>query len=93
MGEHVFADDDQGYRSWLAAHPNGLVVNSYRTPSASYLPLHSASCRHINRPFPAHGRTWTEGEYIKVCSLSRDDLDEWARKATGGQLRECGSCF
>ncbi len=33
MGEHAFADDDRGYQSWIAANPNGLVVNSYRTPT------------------------------------------------------------
>jgi hypothetical protein len=89
----IFEDDDATYRAWLAVNPNGLVVNSYRTPSASYLPLHSASCICINCPSPPNGKTWTGGKYIKVCSLSRDDLVKWALKKTGGQLQECGRCF
>jgi hypothetical protein len=51
-----FVDDDAGYRDWLAGNPDGFVLNATATPSASYLILHRASCRTINRPRDPRGR-------------------------------------
>ena len=59
----IFEDNDADYRAWLDANQNGLVVNAYRSPTASYLRLHSASCATISQA-PAHGETWTCGGYI-----------------------------
>jgi len=39
-----FVDDDAGYARWLAGHPEGFALNSYRSPSTAYLMLHSAGC-------------------------------------------------
>jgi hypothetical protein len=35
-----FIDDDRGYLDWLDHHPDGFVINTWRTPSAAYLMLH-----------------------------------------------------
>ena len=62
-GVRLFVDDDAGYLAWLAGHPDGLVLNTYRTPSSSYLRLHQAGCRTITGT-PARGTRWT-ADYAK----------------------------
>jgi hypothetical protein len=32
-----FVDDDIGYLAWLAAHPDGFVMNADRDPAPTYL--------------------------------------------------------
>jgi hypothetical protein len=63
----------------LAAHPEGFVINTTRTPSAAYLMLHRATCWTINRLQP-QATTFT-GDYSKLCeagvNLSRK-LTAWA---------------
>lgn len=85
-----FVDDDAGYARWLADHPEGFVVNTYRTPSAGYLMLHRATCSSISGE-PARGLTFTGGEYIKVCG-SRSEAEDFAGQL-GGQARPCGLCL
>ena len=39
MGEaRLFKDDDDGYLAWLSKHPDGFVVNMYRTHANEGLP-------------------------------------------------------
>ncbi len=54
-----FKDDDRGFLRWIAEHPDGFVVNTYRNPSPQYLRLHRASCRSISGK-PANGTSWTK---------------------------------
>jgi hypothetical protein len=42
-----FVDDDDSYLEWLAAHPEGFVINTERSPRAAYVMLHRSSCRTI----------------------------------------------
>ena len=84
-------DDDRAYLTWLSSHPNGYVVNTFRTPRSDYLILHRASCGTISGT-PARGNRWTTGEFLKVCSEDRADLDRWAQSNVGGSLQPCGLC-
>ncbi|MPZ24517.1 MAG: hypothetical protein GEU28_13520 [Dehalococcoidia bacterium] len=86
----IFLDDDGGYRAWLAANPGGLVINSYRIPSANYLRLHQATCRTIDGD-PSRGSRWT-ADYLKACAADIGSLHEWARRRTGGTLIPCRIC-
>ena len=85
-----FIDDDDAYLHWARSHRDGFVVNCLRSLSPRYLILHRADCRTITGT-PARGETWT-GEYIKVCSESRRELQGWAREETGGSLKACQIC-
>lgn len=87
----VILDDDAAYLRWVAAHPGGWVVNCHRRPSANYLVLHRATCGTITG-VPARGRTWTEGDYAKVCSEDAAELSRWASGTVGGQLHPCPLC-
>lgn len=86
----TFEDDDAGYLGWLSTHPAGHVLNTGRSPAANYLILHRAACRTISGR-PARGDRWT-GQYIKVCSDEEPELEDWARRATGGTPQRCGLC-
>ena len=84
--EHEFA-----YLGWLAAHPDGFVVNTSRPKaSAGYLKLHAATCRSISELQPRY-RHFTGGAYQKACSTDRAELERWAR-GIGGRLDPCGRC-
>ena len=84
-----FVDDDEGYLRWIKDHPNGLVVNSNRSPSSSYIVLHRASCKQVNTPNRAN---WTTTGYIKTCSTDLASLADWARRETGGEVAPCKIC-
>ena len=87
----VIKDDDRAYLGWLARHPTGFVVNAFRTPRPEYLILHRSSCGTITG-VPARGNRWTTGDFLKVCSEDRADLERWAQNQVAGALHPCGLC-
>jgi hypothetical protein len=89
MVEILEHDDDKSV-AWLEANQRGYVLNSYAKPNAQYLVLHRATCRDISGK-PARGKSWTH-DYLKVCALNPDDLREWARQQTGGEVKPCKHC-
>ncbi len=86
-----FVKDDPGYLAWLAAHPDGFVLNTWAHVSSRYLVLHRAACRTINRPLAALSR-WTE-PYAKACSDDREELEGWALREAGAAVQPCGRCL
>jgi hypothetical protein len=86
-----FIDDDAGYVAWVADHHGGFVLNTFPHVNSSYLVLHRASCRMVNRPLAA-GRHWTH-QYGKACSDDRSELGAWALRETGKDISPCGSCL
>ncbi len=91
MSEIVtFIDDDTGYLAWIAAHPDGYVVNAHRTRTQSYLILHRSRCHTISgRP---RGATWTAADYSKVCCEDRSALVGWIQRSLGVAPQACGTC-
>ncbi len=85
-----FRDNDDGYLWWLERHPDGYVVNAHRRPIASYLVLPRAECPSITR-LATNAKTWTHGQFIKVCSDKISDLDAWVCQVPG-ELSSCGMC-
>ena len=85
----VFKDDDSGFLGWLDNHADGYFINCNRNPKPSYLVMHRPSCPHFDR---RPGVRWTK-DYIKMCSRSRDDLQEWASGTVGGEATLCSTCF
>ena len=88
----LLRDDDEGYERWLDQNPDGLLVNTKRQPSATYLMLHRATCGHISSHRPNVDWHWTR-DYVKVCATGRQELEEWARRDLGGTLVDCRSCL
>jgi hypothetical protein len=48
MSAREFRDDDVGYLAWLAAHPDGYVINIARSQNATEARVHHAGCRTIS---------------------------------------------
>jgi hypothetical protein len=90
MSIHEFRDDDQGYLEWLARHNDGYVVNINRSFSATDARLHQADCSELTRD-PGEGKART-GSYIKICSTSASELDQWAAQRVPEAIRRCGTC-
>ena len=88
MSVAEFRDDNQAYLSWVAAHPDGFVINIQRSLNPSDARLHRASCYTI-RGEPPRGEF--VGEYIKICSESQTDLTGWALGSVG-PVQDCGTC-
>jgi|GEM_PF-833573 hypothetical protein len=85
-----YRDDDAGYLAWLAAHPDGYVINIARSYSATQARVHRAGCRTISGENP-HGGPWT-GPYVKVCADHLVELDQWATNQVGEPIARCGTC-
>jgi hypothetical protein len=87
----TFDHKDEAYLRWIDGHQHGFVVNALRNLQPSYLILHKASCGTISGK-PARGDTWTSGDYIKICSEFRHEIELWARTSTTGTLKPCALC-
>ena len=86
----TFKDDDEGFRNWTRQHPNGFYINTQRTPTPNYLMLHRVGCMHVGDA-EDNDVAWT-ADYIKVCSLSKMELEAWARTVVGGEPTHCQTC-
>ena len=84
-----FEDDDDGFAAWRDDHPDGYFINTERSPRSRYLKLHRAGCPHFTGEGSIH---WTK-DYIKICSPSRADLENWAQDTSDGHLTLCRTCF
>jgi hypothetical protein len=87
----TFDRQDEDYLEWVDEHQHGFVVNALRNLNPGYLMLHHASCGTISGT-PTRGKTWTHGDYIKVCAESLEDLRRWAAMETRGRLQPCKRC-
>lgn len=84
----TFDDNDAGYREWVYANLGGYVVNALRGANPGEPILHRATCDTIT---PSPDTPWTTGDYIKVCSTDRFELEAWAR-SRGRPVRACVFC-
>jgi hypothetical protein len=62
--------------AWIAAHPDGYVINIARTYHVTAARVHHADCWTINRQ-TASGKAWA-GPYVKACAKHVAELDKWA---------------
>lgn len=85
-----FRDDDAGYLAWLAAHPNGYVINIARNYKTIDARTHRSSCRTINGQ--KQPRATLTGPYVKVCADNLWELDRWAIWGVGELVVSCGIC-
>lgn len=85
-------NSNDGYLQWIKDHPNGYVLNCEKSPRATYLILHKASCYTIN-DLQKQAESWTE-KYNKICSIDIKEIEVWAQKNVPGYqgLRHCAKC-
>ena len=75
--------NDDAFIAWLDANPNGYVINTERS-GRGYVMLHRATCNFIRKWPPFIGPS-----YVKYCSTSVDQLEDWAVQRTGGPAPRC----
>lgn len=76
----IYRNNEDGYFEWIAANPEGFVLNARQSPGPSYLVIHSASCGHISGHASKYAQNaFTGRDYIKVCSIDIEELRAWAR--------------
>ena len=85
MSVEEFQDRDAEYLGWVAAHPDGYVINIGHS-RRGYARLHRAACGTITSRPPF------TGPYIKICSGALMELDGWALTRTGAVADRCGTC-
>jgi len=85
MSVEEFQDRDADYLGWVAAHPDGYMINIGRG-RRGYARLHRATCGTITSRPPF------TGPYIKICSSVLSELDRWARSRIGAVAERCGTC-
>jgi len=85
MSIEEFRDRDAEYLGWVAAHPDGYVINIGRS-RRGYARLHRATCGTITSRPPL------TGPYIKICSGTLAELDRWALSRTGAVAERCRTC-
>jgi hypothetical protein len=84
-----FVDDDAGYLGWLAANPQGFVLNGAQHPAAAHLVLHRAVCGTISGA-RAHGPAWTT--HAKFCG-HQNELEAFAHDDLGKEPFPCKRCL
>ena len=83
-----FVYDDADYLAWLSGHPDGLVINTYSSPSPAYLKLHQATCSRISRlqpdakTLPTVNRRSTDGQPTVSTARSAAIGTNWKRTLT-----------
>jgi hypothetical protein len=85
MSVEKFQDRDDDYLSWVETHRTGYVINVDRS-GHGYARMHHAACRTITSRPPF------TGPYIKICSTSLAELDQWALRSSGTAVERCGTC-
>lgn len=76
-----YRDQEAAYRTWLAKHPDGWVLNTNRRPSNRYLILHRTSCHTISQYRQHEGtEAFTGGRYAKACATHPGALLAWIKE-------------
>lgn len=89
MNACEFRDEDAGYLAWLAANPEGYVLNIPRSHSATQARVHLSGCWTISGQNRGSSLT---GSYVKVCARQLAKLERWAIEYVGTLITPCGAC-
>jgi len=97
-----FQNDDEGYRTWLRAHPAGFVVNSSSVPPRDTAMIHTARCPHIaygpwldGADLASAAYSYTTSPNAKICADSERALIDYCRLSlhNGDDLSRCATCL
>ncbi len=96
MEAKVFDNGDEPYKEWLENNPEGYVLNTERSPDASYARFHQPDCSHISGWSSQYRSDPYTGDYrIKVCADEPEPLIEWlmeCRPKSVAIAKSCRSC-
>jgi hypothetical protein len=89
-----FSDDDLGYLAWIAAHPNGFVLNVPLQPENQRVVLHRANCKCISND-TYEPNALTGGKHYKICASGEAEFQLAAKSEglrDGTFSKRCGLC-
>ena len=89
-----FSDNDLGYLTWLAANPDGFVLNVSSSPGPQCVVLHRASCAAISNATHAPV-AYTGRNHRKICASTEAELKLAAKaegRGDGSFSKRCGLC-
>lgn len=89
-----FSDDDLGYLAWIAAHPDGFVLNVRCPPDPHCVVLHRANCTSISND-TYEPNAFTGRKHHKICTTSEAELKLAAKsegRLDGTFSKRCGLC-
>lgn len=86
-----FKDDEAGYLKWVFANQGGYVANVDEPNYFSQYPMvHLASHKLVSS---AKRNNYTTGRYLKFCSVSLQELEQWSQAKYGRPLTRCAQCM
>lgn len=94
----LFDGDDAMFLCWTTEFPDGYVVNLRRRLDPGYVVLHRANCRTLKTHRNAENNPggFTERNYVKACSETVTDLEEFVADRFGIQRpffsKRCSTC-
>jgi len=89
-----FSDDDPGYLVWIAAHPDGFVLNVRCPADSRCVVLHRANCASISND-TYEPNAFTGRKHHKICATSEAELKLAAKsegRLDGTFSKRCGLC-
>ncbi len=91
---HEFADTDgvgshEAFQRWRQENPNGYVINC-RSESDGM--LHRVPCGHYGDTDTGPEAWGSLTRHRKACSVSLQDLLEWAERKAMKPVQKCSSC-
>ncbi len=82
--------NDESFIEWVADNPEGFVIDTDKLGiSPGHPMLHHVTCAIIK------GQRALEAasvDYLKVCSVTKRELEEWARREETRNLKLCFLC-
>lgn len=87
-----FYNDDEGYREWCVANPNGWVMNNYRVHDGP-IPAHKQdmekvlTIHHVIKNV-GHLRRSDTNRYRKLCCVDQQPLIDFKRRIIASVKRK-----
>jgi len=88
----TFAGDDGDWRRWMAAHPEGFVLNRPRTTRATAMTLHRVGCPALGQLSGGGNGAAPATTTPKVCAGNAGSLVAWSRARGEGEPVPCRRC-
>lgn len=86
-----FDHDEDAYIAWVTRHPEGFVANMDRARRVPQYPMiHRATHGAVSSPRIGN---FTTGDYVKVCALDLQALQDDLMKQYGRKATLCAICM
>ncbi|MFD3165201.1 hypothetical protein [Herpetosiphon sp. NSE202] len=89
----VFDGDDEAYFNWMEQHPEGFVLNVFRSSIVGPHVVHRSNCGHIRRGPGMDAGAFTTRTQYKVAAFTVDQLETWRNYyQPDAAIKYCQTC-